>query len=100
MLADTIEYGEWKHGVRTEGLIYSAGSFGTKVGTGFGGALMGWLLSTSGYIGTATTQTDVTLNMIIFMFIYILIIVGIIAIVILYFFIFYNKYHLIITVLI
>src|SRR5690625_1537111 len=45
MLADTIEYGEWKHGVRTEGLIYSAGSFGTKVGTGFGGALMGWLLS-------------------------------------------------------
>src|SRR5690625_1684010 len=86
MLADTIEYGEWKHGVRTEGLIYSAGSFGTKVGTGFGGALMGWLLSTSGYIGTATTQTDVTLNMIIFMFIYIPIIVGIIAIVILYFY--------------
>ncbi|WP_245238250.1 MFS transporter [Paenibacillus etheri] len=30
MLADTIEYGEWKTGMRTEGLVYSAGSFGSK----------------------------------------------------------------------
>ncbi|MBP1967565.1 Na+/melibiose symporter-like transporter [Paenibacillus aceris] len=30
MLADTIEYGEWKTGIFTEGLVYSAGSFGAK----------------------------------------------------------------------
>lgn len=34
MLGDTIDYGEWKSGVRTDGLVFSASSFGTKVGTG------------------------------------------------------------------
>jgi len=32
MLADTVEYGEWKTGVRTEALIFSANSFGYKLG--------------------------------------------------------------------
>lgn len=30
MVTDTIEYGEWKTGIRTEGLINSAASFGQK----------------------------------------------------------------------
>lgn len=33
MVTDTIEYGEWKTGVRTEGLINSAASFGQKLET-------------------------------------------------------------------
>ncbi|SDZ57502.1 glycoside/pentoside/hexuronide:cation symporter, GPH family [Evansella caseinilytica] len=48
MLADTIEYGEWKTGVRTEGLVYSGGSFGTKVGGGLGAAIIGWILAFGG----------------------------------------------------
>ncbi|HEY2491609.1 MAG TPA: MFS transporter [Paenibacillus sp.] len=48
MLADTIDYGEWKSGIRSEGLVYSAGSFGTKVGSGVGGAIVGWSLAMGG----------------------------------------------------
>src|SRR5699024_7699232 len=31
MLADTVEYGEWKTGVRDEGLVYSGASMGIKI---------------------------------------------------------------------
>ena len=47
-VADTIEYGEWRNGIRTEGLIYSAASLGTKVGMGLGAAMIGWLLAAGG----------------------------------------------------
>ena len=58
LLADTIEYGEWKTGVRTEGLVYSAGSFGSKLGTGLGIALLGWILSLGSYVGSAEVQAE------------------------------------------
>ncbi|WP_246218535.1 MFS transporter [Litoribacterium kuwaitense] len=70
MLADTIEYGEWKSGVRTEGLVYSAGSFGTKVGSGLGAAAMGWLLGLGGYVGGVAEQSESAISMIIFLFIW------------------------------
>lgn len=57
MVTDTIEYGEWKSGVRTEGLVYGAANFGTKLGTGLGAALVGWVLGLGGYIGGAVVQT-------------------------------------------
>ena len=39
MVSDTIDYGEWKTGYRTEGLVNSACSFGYKIGNGIGSAL-------------------------------------------------------------
>ncbi len=42
IVSDTIEYGEWKTGYRTEGLINSASSFGFKVGNGLGSAIIGF----------------------------------------------------------
>ena len=57
MLADTVEYGEWKAGVRTEGLIYSAQSFGGKAGAGFGSGIIGWVLGMGGYVGGAAVQS-------------------------------------------
>ena len=71
MLADTIEYGEWKSGIRTEGLVYSAGSFGTKVGMGLGAAAMGWALSYGGYIGGAAEQSASAITTITALFIYV-----------------------------
>ncbi|MCD8510351.1 MAG: glycoside-pentoside-hexuronide (GPH):cation symporter [Bacillus sp. (in: Bacteria)] len=64
MINDTTEYGEWKSGFRTAGLVNSAASFGMKVGTGIGGALIGWLLAYGGYIGTLDVQTDSAMTMI------------------------------------
>lgn len=57
MLADTVEYGEWKAGVRTEGLIYSAQSFGGKAGCGLGSGIIGWVLGIGGYVGGIATQS-------------------------------------------
>lgn len=62
MVADTIEYGHWKTGVRTEGLVYSASSFGIKLGSGIGAALIGWTLALSGYKGGAVTQPVQAVN--------------------------------------
>jgi len=56
MLADVVEYGEWKMGVRTEGLIYSGASFGGKVGAGLGGAVVAALLAWGQYVPNAATQ--------------------------------------------
>ena len=48
IVSDTIEYGEWKTGYRTEGLINSASSFGFKVGNGLGSAILGWVIGAAG----------------------------------------------------
>lgn len=56
MLADVVEYGEWKTGIRTEGIIFSGASFGQKVGSGLGGAIVAGLLHWGKYIPNAATQ--------------------------------------------
>ncbi|MGE1128910.1 MFS transporter [Bacillus wiedmannii] len=83
MLADTIEYGEWTSGVRTEGLVYSAGSMGSKIGAGLGIALIGWFLAGGGYIGGATMQTNSALFSIKALFIYLPILISVIQIILL-----------------
>lgn len=57
MVSDTIDYGEWKTGYRTEGLVNSACSFGYKIGNGIGSALLGLILEVGGYVGEAAVQT-------------------------------------------
>lgn len=57
MVSDTIDYGEWKTGYRTEGLVNSACSFGWKIGNGLGSALMGLILELGGYVGENAVQT-------------------------------------------
>ncbi len=86
MLADTVEYGEWKTGVRSEGLVYSAGSFGTKIGIGLGGALMGYCLTLGGYVSGATQQSDSAISMITFLFIWAPAIIALMQIAILLFY--------------
>lgn len=83
MLADTIEYGEWKTGMRTEGLVYSAGSFGTKAGSGFGAAVIGWGLALGGYVGGQAAVSSSALASINALFIYVPILLSIVQIIIL-----------------
>jgi GPH family glycoside/pentoside/hexuronide:cation symporter len=58
LVADVVDYGDWKFGERVEAMTYSATSFGMKVGTGLGSAIVGWGLAIGGYDGTAAAQTD------------------------------------------
>ncbi|MCK9815058.1 glycoside-pentoside-hexuronide (GPH):cation symporter [Pseudomonas sp. MAFF 302046] len=49
MIADTVEYAEWKNGHRAEGAIYGFFNFVTKIAMALGGGLAGLLLQLSGY---------------------------------------------------
>ncbi|RJX71952.1 MFS transporter [Vibrio sinensis] len=49
MVADTVEYSEWKTQVRAEGAIYGYFNFITKIAMAIGGGLAGWLLQYYGY---------------------------------------------------
>jgi glucuronide carrier protein len=55
--ADTVEYGEWKSGVRADGASYSVLSFTRKVGQGIGGAAAAYTLGFGGYVSGAASQT-------------------------------------------
>jgi GPH family glycoside/pentoside/hexuronide:cation symporter len=48
-MADTIDYGHDKTGIRVTGLVYSGVIFFIKLGIAIGGALAGWLLTFYGY---------------------------------------------------
>ena len=57
--ADTVEYGEWKTGVRTEGITYALFSFTRKTGQAFGGAVAAYAIGIGGYVaGTSTLTTQ------------------------------------------
>jgi glucuronide carrier protein len=55
---DTVDYGEWKTGVRGEGASYSVLSFTRKAGQGVGGAAASFTLGLGGYVSGAATQTE------------------------------------------
>jgi glucuronide carrier protein len=54
--ADTVEYGEWKTGSRTEGATYSTFSFTRKVGQAIGAAAASYTIGLGGYVSGATSQ--------------------------------------------
>lgn len=62
MVADTIEYGQWKTGKRVEGMLYSSTTFGAKIGAGVGMAIAMGILGAAGYVGTAAVQTETALS--------------------------------------
>lgn len=86
MVSDTIDYGEWKTGYRTEGLVNSACSFGYKIGNGIGSALLGLILELGGYVGTAAAQTDSALTAIKVCFVWIPIMIYVLGLVIMKFY--------------
>ncbi len=51
VIADSVDYGEWKTGIRAAGLLTAIGAaFCLKAGAGLGGALPMWLMDAAGYI--------------------------------------------------
>lgn len=51
MIADTIEYGHWKTGIRVHALLFSAFTVGQKFGGGIAGWIIGKLMEGSGFTG-------------------------------------------------
>jgi sugar (glycoside-pentoside-hexuronide) transporter len=51
MLSDSVDYGEWKNGIRAAGLLTAVGAaFCLKAGSGLGGAIPAWILARTNYI--------------------------------------------------
>lgn len=57
MVADTLEYGEWKTGVKTVGMGNAAISAAQKLGLGIGQVALGAILAAGGYNGAAQVQS-------------------------------------------
>ena len=56
-LIDTMDYGEWKSGVRIEGMYASINNFAGKLGQGCASGLVGLVLGLAGYDGTLEVQS-------------------------------------------
>ena len=63
-IADVADYNEWKGLKRMEGTMGSLTGLAGKIGSAFGGFLMGVLMSASGYVGGAAVQVDSAIMMI------------------------------------
>ncbi len=71
MLADTVEYNDWKSGIRAEGLVFSANSIGQKVGSGIGSAVLGWVLAAFGFVSSSASQPASAISGIRMIFLYV-----------------------------
>ena len=62
VLSDSVDYGEWRSGVRAAGLLTAVGAaFCLKAGSGLGGALPAWILARCHYVPHAQ-QTVLALH--------------------------------------
>ncbi|MFO1487910.1 MAG: glycoside-pentoside-hexuronide (GPH):cation symporter [Verrucomicrobiota bacterium] len=62
ILSDSVDYGEWKTGIRAAGLLTAVGAaFCLKAGAGLGGAIPLWIMGTNGYQPN-TEQTPAALK--------------------------------------
>lgn len=80
MLADCVEYGQWKTGNRAEGMVFSTNIFKTKVASAIGGSIAAYALASIGYVPNIV-QTKYTLDMMHLVFTLIPGILGLIALI-------------------
>lgn len=71
LVADVVDYGEWKTNKRIEGVTYSVTSFGMKVGGGVGGAIVGIVLAMGSYDGSVAVQSASAITAIMAIYVYI-----------------------------
>lgn len=73
MLADAVDYGEWKNGIRAEGFVTSFSSFSAKLGMGLGSMILSAVLAAGGYVASTSSvvQSGSALNAISLGFIWI-----------------------------
>lgn len=96
MLSDTIEYGEWKTGIRSAGLANAASSFGSKVASGIGGAVLGMIMAAGGYDGAAAVQSASAIAAVNTVYIYVPLVLGVASVAILLFYKLDDEYDTII----
>ena len=88
MVADVVEYGQWKTGMRTPSAIQSAVTSGQKFGQGICSAAIGGIMSWAGYNGvlSAAEQTPRALETVYNLFVYGMVATALFMIVVLLFY--------------
>ena len=86
MLADSVDYGEWKTGIRATAVTTSAASVGNKLGSGLGSALIGLALSAAGYDGLQAVQTASAVSCIHVVFVVLPLVLYVLLLVLMYFY--------------
>ncbi len=92
MLPDTVEYGEWKSGIRTESSLYGFMTFAQKSSIAVAALILGFLLSGIGFESNQI-QSKETLSGMKFMMSWIPICGIIISLVLMYFYPISTKFH-------
>ena len=92
MLPDTVEYGEWKSGIRTESSLYGFMTFAQKSSIAVAALIFGFLLSGIG-LEPNQIQTEETISGMKFMMSWIPICGIIISLVLMYFYPISTKFH-------
>lgn len=68
--SDAVEYGEWRTGLRTEGMVYAFFTFSRKLSQAIAGSLPGVVLAWVGYRPNTLQTVEVQHGMTLLMFIY------------------------------
>ncbi|MGL5600960.1 MAG: glycoside-pentoside-hexuronide (GPH):cation symporter [Silvania sp.] len=68
MMSDVDDYGDWKFGKRLTGISFAGNLFMLKMGLAVAGAIVAWVLSSTGYIANKPQQNPETVQWIIIMF--------------------------------
>lgn len=68
MTGECVDYGEWKNGVRAEGVTSAISNIGVKIGGALGSALLSAAMAAGGYISGAASQTAEAISSINFAF--------------------------------
>lgn len=92
LVPDTVEYGQWKTGVRAEGAAYSIVGFFFKLGVALGGIIPGLVLQAAGYVANVP-QTERSLTAIIGLYSWVPIIITLIGVGCLWFYRLNEEYY-------
>ena len=92
MVADTIDYSDWKIGVRPVGVGSAGTTFATKIANGFSVVLIGWIINMSGYDPAAAAQSAQTVQVISLGYTLIPVICGVIGIILMLFYTLDKQY--------
>ena len=92
MLADSIEYGHWKTGIRSQAALMGANGAGQKVGQGLVTALLGGIMSIAGFRGMAAVQSEKAIGSVSGLFLFVPLVFTIIEFAIIYIYDLDKKY--------
>lgn len=91
MLADTVDFWEWKTGIRASGFLTAVGSaFCIQLGSGFGSFIPSKIMAAAGFVANKTQDTT-ALSSINFCFIWLPVIIYVVVAILMSFYLKYEK---------